>query len=363
MALALIHGGDIEGYRERFGALPLDFSANLNPLGMPRGVKDAIVSAIEASAGYPDPLCRRLTAELAVYESVPAGYIQCGNGAADLIFRFVRAVKPERAFLPIPSFAEYEQALACVGCAVDDYPLSEEKGFLPDKDMLDALRDWATENSGKRLMFCLCNPNNPTGQTVAPKLLEELLLTCREMGVFVLLDECFEDFLEPEEQHSMTDRLAEFPNLLVLKAFTKLYAMAGVRLGYGLCSDRLLLEQMAGTVQPWSVSTLAQAAGIAALGEEDYRRETARLIREESCFLKQEFARLHLPVIGSKANFIFFRSPVSHLQEKLEPLGILLRSCDNYRGMPQGYCRAAVRTRADNIRLIAALEQVLKQEK
>ena len=161
----------------------------------------------------------------------------------------------------------------------------------------------------------------------------------------------------------MTGRLAEFPNLLVLKAFTKLYAMAGVRLGYGLCSDRLLLEWMAGTVQPWSVSTLAQAAGIAALGEEDYRRETARLIREERCFLKQEFTRLHLPVVGSKANFIFLRSPVSHLGEKLEPLGILLRSCDNYRGMPQDYCRAAVRTRKENIRLIAALEQVLEQEK
>ena len=114
----LVHGGDWAGYSEEYGTQPLDFSANVSPLGVPQGVKQAIAAASESADRYPDPLCRSLCRKLAAHEQVPESYVLCGNGAADLIFRAVLAKKPKKALLPAPAFAEYEAALAACGCQV-----------------------------------------------------------------------------------------------------------------------------------------------------------------------------------------------------------------------------------------------------
>ena len=148
---------------------------------------------------------------------------------------------------------------------------------------------------------------------------------------------------------------------MILRAFTKHYAMAGLRLGYCLCSNPPLLERMAQCGQPWSVSVPAQIAGLAALQDRDYLERSRELITQERRYLKESFMRLQIPVIGSQANYIFFYLPeIPELQQELEKSGILIRSCDNYRGLERGYYRIAVRTHAENERLVAALEAVLQ---
>ena len=150
----LTHGGDWAGYRAEFGRDPLDFSANVSPLGLPQGVADAIAAALPHADRYPDPLCRALRAKLAVHEGVPVEHILCGNGAADLIFRLAWAAKPRTALVTAPTFAEYATALESAGCTVRRHFLKEENDFAVTDTILDAI------TPGVDMVF-LCQPNNP----------------------------------------------------------------------------------------------------------------------------------------------------------------------------------------------------------
>lgn len=348
----LTHGGDWTGFALAHGCLPLDFSANISPLGVPAGVREALREAAGRADRYPDPLCRELRAALSAHEGLSAERILCGNGAADLIFRAVLAQRPRRALVTAPCFGEYEAALETVSCRVDRAVLREETGFSLEESVLDAI-------TPETDLAFLCEPNNPTGVTTPPALLTRILERCRETGTRLVVDECFGDFLDAPEAHSRKADLGEFPNLLVLKAFTKLYAMAGVRLGYALCADADFLERMRRAGQPWAVSSLAQAAGVAALEERDYVRRVRALTAAERAWLFRRLTGLGLRVISGEANYLLFRSP-RPLEEPLARRGILLRSCGNYVGLDETWYRAAVRTRRDNRRLTEALEEVLR---
>lgn len=345
------HGGDWAGFALAHGCLPLDFSANISPLGVPRGVQEALREAAGQADRYPDPLCRELRGALSEHEGVPAEWILCGGGAANLIFRAVLALGPGRALVTAPAFAEYEAALESVGCAVERYALRPEEDFRLRPDILEKITPETD------LVF-LCEPNNPTGVTTPRPLLLRILERCRETGTRLVVDECFGDFLDEPELHTLKGALADFPNLLILKAFTKLYGMAGVRLGYALCEDTELLERMRRAGQPWAVSSLAQAAGVAALKETDYVRQVRALIAAERPRLAEQMERLGLRVVPGEANYLLFRSETP-LDAPLGQRGILLRCCGNYAGLDGTWYRAAVRTRAENQRLIAALEEVL----
>lgn len=349
--MELVHGGDWAGFEQEYGGLPLDFSANISPLGVPEGVRRAVAEAAAEADRYPDPLCRAVSAAIAAAEGCPTGFILCGNGAADLLFRLALAKRPRRALIPAPAFAEYAAALETVDCAVERYGLRAESGFLVDEGFLAAIRP------GIDVVF-LCEPNNPTGRTTPPKLLRRVLDRCGEVGALLAVDECFGDFLDDPEAHTLTGQLAGHSNLLILKAFTKLYAMAGVRLGYCLCSDGALLDAMRRSGQPWAVSALAQAAGIAALKETDYVARVRALIGQERPFLMEGLRNLGLRVIPGEANYLLFRSE-RPLAEPLRRRGILLRSCGNYPGLDECWYRTAVRTRAENERLLRALGEVL----
>lgn len=348
----LTHGGDWAGFALAYGRPPLDFSANISPLGVPTGVQAALRQAAGQADRYPDPLCRELRAALSDYEGVPAEQILCGNGAADLIFRAVLARRPRRALVTAPTFTEYETALETVGCAVEHFILRVEKDFALDKGFLSAI-------TPETDMVFLCEPNNPTGVTTDPALLTLILERCRKTGTLLVLDECFGGFLDAPEAHTRKGDLAKFPNLLLLKAFTKLYAMAGVRLGYALCADTDFLERMRRAGQPWAVSSLAQAAGVAALRETDYVRQVRELTAAERAWLTRQLTSLGLRVIPGEANYLLFQSP-RPLAEPLERQGILLRNCGNYVGLDDTWYRIAVRTRTDDQRLVKALGEVLR---
>lgn len=349
--MELIHGGDVAGFWEEYGAAPLDFSANINPLGMPEGAWRAAVQALEQADQYPDPLCRRLRRAVARWEEVPAEWVRCGGGAAGLIFRLVFALRPRRALTTAPSFAEYEQALEAAGCQIIRFPLRAEEGFRLTEGFLEAL------TPDLDLVF-LCNPNNPTGRTVDPDLLMQIGKKCCKNGICLAADECFNEFLDQPERYSLKSRLEEWPNLLIFKAFTKFYAMAGLRLGYCLCADGALLDKMDRMGQPWEVSGPAQAAGLAALEDQEYRRKTRALIGEQRAWLRQALSELGFNVVGGEANYLFFRADTPDLAAKARRLGVMIRDCANYPGLEGGgYYRAAVRGPEENRRLVQVLDQ------
>lgn len=340
-----VHGGNVYQYKDC-----IDFSANCNPLGTPQSVKQAIIDSAEHICEYPQVGYEPLKKALAVYEGTEETQVICGNGAAEIIFTLCHARMPKKALLPAPTFAEYGQALLSIGCEISEYSLSEEKDFVLGEEFLSALE------KGIDIVF-LCNPNNPTGILLEREFLLKILDRCRELGIFLVVDECFLDFVEKPEAYTLKGFLSQYENLFLLKAFTKRYAMAGIRLGYGLSGNKELLDRMEDCVQPWNLSVAAQAAGIAALKETDYVNRGRELVFKEAARLKKELASLGLKVYPSCANYIFFRGP-KDLFERCTEEGILIRDCSNYSGLSKGYYRIAVKKEKENDALLKALVHI-----
>lgn len=342
------HGGDIYD-----GEISLDFSANTNPFGTPQGVLEAVSQSLKDVHRYPDPYCRKLVQAISRFEGVPQAYILCGNGAAELIYAYCEALHPETAAELAPTFSEYALGLARTGCVPREYVLSKENGFQVDRGFLDFLK---TEMP--QAVF-LCNPNNPTGQIIEAGLLKEILTFTREKGIHLFVDECFLDLSEGGE--SLKGLLEENPQLFLLKAFTKSYGMAGIRLGYCMSAAPTLLEDMSQTVQPWNVSGPAQSAGIAALQDPSFLPAAKKRIRIERAWLQKQLEQLGFWVCPSQANFILFHGD-KNLHSKLAQQGILIRNCANYYGLDTGWYRIAVRLHHENETLISALKQFAEEK-
>ena len=342
------HGGDI--YEEK---TVLDYSSNTNPLGTPQGVLGAMSEALQNVHHYPDPYCRKLVRAIAAFEDMPREYILCGNGAAELIYAYSEAIGARLAAEVEPTFAEYALGLERTGCRVERYALHKDNDFDLDDGFLKFLAEHRPD------AVFLCNPNNPTGRTVRPDVLERILDFCHRHNVHLFLDECFIDL--SDNGVSMKGFLKAHPELFILKAFTKSYGMAGVRLGYCLCSDGELLEKMAKATQPWNVSMLAQAAGVAALREESFLMKAKELIPAERRWLKSQMETLGFWVCPSAANYLLLHGK-PNLHTALRQYGIAIRNCDNYHGLGSGWYRIAVRLHYQNEQLIAAVRQVLGKE-
>ncbi len=379
------HGGDLWKYEDNMRSAVLDFSANISPLGMPEGVRQAVIHSLEQADIYPDPFCRKLRANLSERLGVPAEWIVCGNGAADLIYRICAAVAQRkrrdpfhsgiagkktagdhiqaseharaagRALVTAPSFSEYANALILHGFTVDHFLLRPDNGFILTEDILHAI------TPGTDLVF-LGQPNNPAGRTIPRELLLKILDRCTWCGALLALDECFAEFLDEPEAFSLLPLLREggHPPLVLLRSFTKLYGMAGLRLGYAICANQMLAEEIYTAGAPWSVSSAAQAAGLAALQEEEYVERLRRIIREERHRLAAGLAGCGLKVIPGEANYLLFYTADTELGAALAHRDILLRDCRNYRGLGPGWFRTAVRTAEENHRL---LQELIRGEK
>ena len=337
------HGGDI------YGGIALDFSANVSPLGTPRSVTDAIERALPELYRYPDPYCRTLVQTISEYEGVPKNFVLCGNGASELIYAYCGAVRPKRAMELAPTFSEYSLALRRTGCEVVRFALKQEENFDLRENFLPIL---ARE---KIDALFLCNPNNPTGRLIADDLLEEILRICREKNIALFVDECFLSLSDGGVD--LTPSLSDFPQLFILKAFTKSFGMAGLRLGYGLSADEALLRKMSAAVPPWNVSALAQAAGVAALGDAEFLERNRAVIRAERPRLEERLRELGFWVCPSQANYILFRGEAG-LADRLRERGAAIRDCANFEGLGPGWYRAAVRLREENDALLDAMRRV-----
>ena len=312
------------------------------------GTLEQAQQAVEEVNRYPDPLCRQLRACLGRYHDVSSAQILCGNGASDLIDRLVLALRPKRGMVTAPAFSEYGQALRRVGCQVEEFSLQRAEDFRVTARILERI------TPALDILF-LCEPSNPAGQTTDRALLEKILERCDACGVLLVVDECFEEFLL-DRSHSMVSNLTGH-HLLILRAFTKFYGLAGVRLGYCLCQEETLLEQMRLAGQPWPVSHLAQAAGMAALEETVYGDQLRAWTRRRREALRLALTQLGCDVVPGQANYLLFFHRNSSLDQDLAQRGILIRNCETYSGLGPGWFRVAVREEEACRRLIQAMEE------
>lgn len=344
------HGGDIYTTEYR-----LDFSANICPFGANEAVRQAAIRGMEMVTAYPDSQCRRLRQKLAETLKIPFEWIIAGNGAADVLFSLVLAEKPEKGMILAPAFQEYEQSLRSAGSQVIVWERNPEQGFRLDEEFLVCLEKELKEGLG--IVF-FCTPDNPSGTLILKDILLQSLELCEKYYARMVVDESFWEFAFDREEETMLPYIGQFQSLFLLRSFTKMYGIPGLRLGYGLCSDTNLLERMEEVRQPWSVSILAQEAGIAALDETGWRRKVKSYVAEQRIWLAGELESMGCKVYPSSANYLLFYLD----QELMEPLkrkGILIRNCSNYRGLIKGYYRIAVKTEEENRQLIDAIRDVI----
>ena len=348
-----MHGGNIYG-----NEIEYDFSVNLNPLGPPKSVQDALVAALNHVEEYPDPEYRELRRGLANYWQLAEEQLVLGNGASELIPGIIRTLAPKTCMVTAPCYSGYETALnaAAPSCRIHRIPLRAEDDFiLPENICQEIARV-------KPNLLILTNPNNPNGKRISANRLREIADACRTAGTMLLVDECFLALSGGEKDSLIHCIRSESLPAVVLRAFTKTFAIPGVRLGYAVCSAPMA-ERIQRELPEWNLSVFAQYAGRAALetvagGTSDYLAASVEMIAREREFLSEELEKLGFRVFPSDANYILFQSRDWELHQKLLDKGILIRDCRDYHGLTAGFYRTAVRTHRENTALLRCLRNI-----
>lgn len=333
----------------------LDFSVNTNSLGIPDALRKNFYHLINVVSSYPDTNCVTLSAALAEKYKISPDSFLCGNGADDLLYRLVFALKPNRALIIEPTYEEYDRALKLVNCNVYHYQLSPANQFELSRDVL------ATITKDLDIIF-LCNPNNPTGNIVRPQLLGEIIEMCQKENVFLVVDECFLEFIQDWETYTLKSKAAASSNLVVIDAFTKTYSLAGFRLGFCVSGNKRLLENMKSQGQSYGVSVPAQFAGVCALMDKHYLQDTYAFLEVERSWLYSQLYALDIEVWPSQGNFLLFKTAYSNLQKELIKNNIKVRDCSQFYGLGPEYCRIAVRPHEENAKFIEVLRSILNQQ-
>ena len=348
------HGGNIRKLADEAGRPAreiLDFSANINPLGPPEWLRAVVSRALDDVVHYPDPGSEALVQAIARKHGVGTGEVLAGNGSSEIFSVLPRAVPATRAVIPVPSYSEYAASARQAGLPIKEIVRSESDGFAVDPGKLGAVVE-------DHDLVYLGQPNNPTGQPIDPNELRRL--AGDHPAATFIVDEAFADFVA-----GIDSLVRDRPdNVVVLRSMTKFYAIPGLRLGYAVAEPSLAaaLRQL---LPPWSVNSLAQAVGEAALKDEDYARRTNEVVIKEREWLSERLQSIgDLHVYPGAANFLLLRIDRSDtdapgLGKRLIEQGIAIRVCDNFSGLDQRFFRVAVRTRAENERLCDALSGAL----
>ncbi len=344
------HGGNIYELSHELKVAErkiIDFSASINPMGVSKRVKTEIRKHLRNLCNYPDPDCSRLKWFISRDIGVPEKNLICGNGSNELIYTIVRSLNPDNVLIPSPVFSEYERAVRVnsihkkTECLIRFHDLSEENSFKPD------IQKFANDFQGMEMAF-LCNPNNPTAAFIDREAVMTLAQKAKEAGCYLVIDEAFIDFLT---EGSVVDIVIDNPYLIVLRSLTKYYALSGLRLGYA-AAHTSLINRIEAFAEPWNVNSLAQRAGVEAIRDKFYRKETVEFFKKEKLFFEKSLKENKLFYYPSGINYYLIKSDKSlHIYNYLRRRGILVRTCHNFRGLDDSFLRLAVKTRKENTAL------------
>jgi threonine-phosphate decarboxylase len=343
------HGGNIYETKQKKQASVLDFSANINPLGIPPRIKKLLSRQLKDLVHYPDTKAHCLVAALARYWKVREENVLVGNGSTELIYLILNAFRPDKVILPVPSFTEYERAARISGSQIRFIHILEGESFSLNFDRINNCD-----------MLFLCNPNNPTGNLMINSRVDIAGISAKR----IVIDEAFMDFVPEEKAHTFIPLAAASKKFIVLRTLTKLFALPGLRVGY-LIARRDVIRSLKEYQMPWSVNVLAQIAAEQCLSEDAFIQRSKQLIEKERAFLYEQLKRIReLKPCPSVANFLLVkikdkRLISSSLKKGLLKKNILIRDCANFRGLDERFIRVAVRTHKENICLVRALKKCI----
>ena len=379
------HGGNIyKIFREKNIKEILDYSSNINPYGIPESLKKRITENLEILERYPDPDYIELRQKLAHLNNVNMSDIILGNGATEIIFLFMKVINPKKILIVSPTFGEYERAVKATEMPGDTINLSCSNGnnknvenkkieiehfeLKENDDFKLNIDNLKNELAKKYDLLIICNPNNPTGKFLKLSETEEILKECNKYNTKLFIDEAFIDFLKDGMKESIINTKENKQNLFVTRAFTKFFAMPGLRLGYGIYFDKKLEKRISEKKEPWSVNNIAEMAGLTVLNDTKYIEETLKWIAEEKTYVYEKLneingikpykTEVNFITVKIEDNFILKGLNVKILREKMLEQGILIRDASNFKFLDERFFRLAIKNRKNNIRVIETLKKI-----
>jgi len=382
------HGGNIyKIFREKNIKEILDYSSNINPYGIPESLKKRITENLEILERYPDPDYIELRQKLAHLNKVDISNIILGNGATEIIFLFMKVINPQKVLIVSPTFREYERAVKATERVENSSILGDshkkkydEKSFGKQKieieyfelkesdDFKLNISNLKNELAKKYNLLIICNPNNPTGKFLKLSETEEILKECNKYNTKLFIDEAFIDFLEDGMKESIINTKENKQNLFVARAFTKFFAIPGLRLGYGIYFDKKLEKGISEKKEPWSVNNIAEMAGLTVLDDTEYIEKTLKWITEEKTYVYEKLneisgikpykTEVNFITVKIEDNFILKGLNVKILREKMLEQGILIRDASNFNFLDERFFRLAIKDRENNDRVIETLKKI-----
>ncbi len=367
-----IHGGEVYLLAKQLGRpveTLLDFSASMNPLGPPVSVVRAMHEAVNGCQYYPDRHSEEIRAQLAQKHAISEESILVGNGSAELIHILPKALALRHACILGPTFSEFEHALRLAGVRCTSVNAVSSQRYTPPIEKLhDLLDEWKRVSIRKdrkpgihHYAVFLCNPNSPTGRRLSLRDLRQIIKRVNQIGCWMIVDEAFMDWCP---SYSLIKDLSLCSRLIILRSFTKFFAIPGIRLGY-LVGEPAVVGSMKKHLPPWSVNHVAQAAGVEALKDWRFFQRSLRFMQQaRAAFIVQLRTIPGVRVMPSQANFVMVELPPGvdsdDIGARLQEQGILVRDCHTFSGVTQSALRLAVKLRRDNHRLVQVLKITLK---
>ena len=348
-----LHGGNIYKLKRDNGIEVLDYSSNINPLGVPNSFKKAVIENFETLEKYPDIDYVELRTAIGDYNNCHIDNVVVGNGATEVLFLYMKAVKAKKVLIIAPTFAEYERAARAAGRDVKFFPLS--KDFSLNENML---LEFITDED----VVVMCNPNNPTGKFQNLEKIKKIADFLERKNKKLFIDEAFIEFVD--NWKDKTAFLLKHKNVFILRALTKFFALPGVRLGYGLTYDEAILNEIKNIREPWSVNGVAEIAGKTMLLDTLYIHETENWIKKEKLWFYEELCKIdNIEVTPTETNFILVKllnDNAKSFRKKMIENGVLVRDASNFMFLDESYIRLAIKDRKKNEQVLEALRRVLK---
>ncbi len=356
-----LHGGDLDEISRIYGIDKneiLNFSGNVNPLGLSSSVKKAIAENTDKAVNYPDVSYVALRKAIAFYTGAKSSHIVVGNGSTELISLFIKTVSPRKAVIVSPAYSEYLREVEMSGGSAELFPLKEEDDFMLDMDRL------ISDITDSIDLLVICNPNNPTGTYMTCEQIRRLLIHCSKNNTYVMIDETYVEFSDKEI--SAVPLTGEFKNLFVVRGTSKFFACPGLRLGYGICSDENILSCINDRKDPWSVNIFAETGGQVMFTDSSFINSTKELISSERKRMYKELKKLEgIYVYDTQANFFLCRilkEDITSTQifEELIKDNILIRDASDFPYLGNRYLRFCILDKKSNTLLLNSLKNCLK---
>ena len=350
-----VHGADINSAAELYGLEAdkiIDFSSNINPFIVDS--MDKIVAAgVDSLQKYPDIKYRRLRKNIADYLGVEDSQVIPGNGATEIIYLLMRNLSGRLAIIN-PTFSEYRKGAEIAGLSVVDFMMDWKKNFELDLDEIYRRKDEFDS-------IFICNPNNPDGSV---REIKKLLEFAEKEGKLLIVDETFIEFADSERERSLVSMVEKSKNLFIIRAVTKFFGIPGIRLGYGISSNRELLQKMYDEKEPWTINSFADSASDFIFKEDEYIRKSKEYFSKERICMINEINKIDgIKAFNSDANFILVRFENRNVLDVKENLlkraDILIRDASNFIGLGPEFARVAIKEQNKNKILLDALRSVL----